>query len=350
MPKILYAIQGTGNGHVARAREVIPILRRFGELDIFLGGDQSEVDLPQPVKYHSKGLTFLYNRSGAISLPQTILKNNLPAIWREIKACPVDQYDLVINDFEFITAWACRLKRKKCYSLSHQAAYLSAKSPRPRPRKLIGEAILRYYAPASKRLGFHFEAYDHFIHPPVIRSEIRAAGVSNAGHYTVYLPAYDNETIYRHLKMVSNRHWQVFSRYCEQPYCRGNVQFYPVNNERFLESFLACEGVLTSAGFETPAEAIFLGKKLFVIPIRSQYEQACNAAALKKLGVPMARQLNDRALTLIQDWVYSAEPLQMDFSDSIYQIIKTKIMEPEGLIDRGSDRNPSAERPVYANP
>ena len=64
----------------------------------------------------------------------------------------------------------------------------------------------------------------------------------------------------------------------------------------------------------------------------------------------MARQLNDRALTLIQDWVYSAEPLQMDFSDSIYQIIKTKIMEPEGLIDRGSDRNPSAERPVYANP
>jgi UDP:flavonoid glycosyltransferase YjiC (YdhE family) len=29
--KILYAIQGTGNGHVSRAREIIPIPKKYGE-------------------------------------------------------------------------------------------------------------------------------------------------------------------------------------------------------------------------------------------------------------------------------------------------------------------------------
>ena len=33
--KILYAIQGTGNGHISRAREIIPLLQKYGELDIY---------------------------------------------------------------------------------------------------------------------------------------------------------------------------------------------------------------------------------------------------------------------------------------------------------------------------
>ena len=32
--KILYAIQGTGNGHVSRAREIIPVLMKKGQVDI----------------------------------------------------------------------------------------------------------------------------------------------------------------------------------------------------------------------------------------------------------------------------------------------------------------------------
>ena len=44
--KILYAIQGTGNGHVTRAEDVIPILREYGELDLFVSGSQADVKLP----------------------------------------------------------------------------------------------------------------------------------------------------------------------------------------------------------------------------------------------------------------------------------------------------------------
>ena len=36
--KILYAIQGTGNGHIARAEDIVPVLKRFGTLDVLVSG------------------------------------------------------------------------------------------------------------------------------------------------------------------------------------------------------------------------------------------------------------------------------------------------------------------------
>ena len=44
--KILYAIQGTGNGHISRARDIIPVLMQMGELDILISGTEAEVELP----------------------------------------------------------------------------------------------------------------------------------------------------------------------------------------------------------------------------------------------------------------------------------------------------------------
>ena len=38
--KILYAIQGTGNGHLSRARDIIPILQKKGDVDILVSGTQ----------------------------------------------------------------------------------------------------------------------------------------------------------------------------------------------------------------------------------------------------------------------------------------------------------------------
>ena len=49
--KILYAIQGTGNGHISRAREIIPIIKDFCQCDILVSGTQCDVELDFPVKY-----------------------------------------------------------------------------------------------------------------------------------------------------------------------------------------------------------------------------------------------------------------------------------------------------------
>jgi hypothetical protein len=60
--KILYAIQGTGNGHVSRAREVIPILQQYGDVDLLISGTQADVGLPYSIKYQLNGFGFVFGK------------------------------------------------------------------------------------------------------------------------------------------------------------------------------------------------------------------------------------------------------------------------------------------------
>ena len=66
--KILYAIQGTGNGHVTRAREVIPLLKKNHDVDILISGTQADVGLPFEIKYKFHGLSFIFGKKGNIDI------------------------------------------------------------------------------------------------------------------------------------------------------------------------------------------------------------------------------------------------------------------------------------------
>jgi uncharacterized protein (TIGR00661 family) len=319
--KVLYAIQGTGNGHVSRARDVIPALQKHCDLDLLISGRQSEVKLAQPIKYNYKGFSFIYNRKGGLSYTRSGWSNLSPQLMREILSLPVKQYDLIINDFEPVSAWASRLRGVPCVAMGHQAAFLSPHTPRPAKQDPLGEMVLKNYAPASEAIGFHFDRYDDFIFPPVIREDIRQQEPTNRGHYTVYLPAFRDDVLIGVLRQIPGVEWQVFSKYAKQPARVGNVFIRPVDNEAFLTSFVHCRGMLTGAGFEAPAEALYMGKKLFCIPIRGQYEQYCNAAALEKMGVTVAWRVDRHFIGKISDWVNEEGRIQVDFPDELDGII-----------------------------
>lgn len=319
--KILYAIQGTGNGHLSRARDIIPILQQKGELDILVSGIQADLELPYPVKYKFKGLSFIFGKKGGVDLVATYKKSNLKQLYKEIKSLPVENYDLVINDFEPVSAWACKMKHKECIGLSHQAAVINKKSPKPKNKDLVGKAVLNNYAPVTEAYGFHFGMYDKNIFTPVIRSQVRSAKADNKDHFTVYLPAYSDERIIKVLSEIKKINWQVFSKHSKKEYKEKNVYIRPVNNDDFIESFINCSGVLCGAGFETPAEALFLKKKLMAIPMKGQYEQQCNAAALKDMGVPIIKSLKRKHIEKIRAWAEGKQVITVNYPNSTERII-----------------------------
>ncbi len=325
--KILYAIQGTGNGHLSRAMDIIPVLQQKGELDILVSGIQGDLVLPFPVKYTFKGLSFIFGKKGGIDLLATYRKSNLKRLYEEIKSLPVEDYDLVINDFEPVSAWACKIKNKPCIGLSHQAAVISPKSPKPKKKDPLGKAILHNYVPVTQQYGFHFAAYDKNIFTPVIRSQVRNAAAQTLDHFTVYLPAWSDERIIKVLGEVKDIQWQVFSKHSKKAYSQGNVTIRPVNNEDFIESFINCTGILCGAGFETPAEALFLKKKLMVIPMKGQYEQQCNAAALQLMGVPVIKSLKRKHIEKIISWTRSNTILSINYPDTTEEILEYIILE-----------------------
>lgn len=313
--KILYAIQGTGNGHLSRAVDIVPELKKFGQVDLFVSGAQAEVTLPYPIKYKSKGLSFYFGKAGGINFYKTFRLNSSREIIKEVNAFPVQKYDLVVNDFEPISAWACRKKEVKCIGLSHQAALLSDESPRPRIIDPFGEWLIRNYAPVKKYIGFHFEEYDKNIFTPVIRKVIRDAKATDQGHYTVYLPAYDDKKLVKLFLKFPKVRWHIFSKHTKSPYHVGRISVFPVSGVDFVDSVIAARGVLCGAGFETPAEVLHLNKKLLVVPMKSQYEQHCNAAALKKLGVPVLKKVKKKSLKKIEKWLDSHNELDISFPD-----------------------------------
>jgi uncharacterized protein (TIGR00661 family) len=319
--KILYAVQGTGNGHISRARDIIPKLSNRCETDILVSGTQADVTLPFDIKYKLNGFSFIFGKKGGVDVWDTYVNSNAKRLHDEIRALPVWDYDFVINDFEPVSAWACLINKTPCISLSHQAALLDKNSPRPKKKDLFGRFILNNYAPSLVQFGFHFSRYAKNIYTPVIRNEVRSISPVDKGYYTVYLPSFSNEELVDRLGKFARVYWQVFSKHATVDAYFDNIEIHPITNEGFLSSMAGCKGILCGAGFETPAEALFLGKKLMVIPMYNQYEQHCNAASLRELGIPVISKFKEKYYEKIHEWLESDYKIEIHYPDNTESII-----------------------------
>jgi uncharacterized protein (TIGR00661 family) len=319
--KILYAIQATGNGHLSRAKEIIPALLKRSQVDILVSGTQADIALPYEVDFKYAGLSFYFGKNGGINFKKTITQNNLFTFLKEIKSCPVEQYDLVINDFEPVSAWSCYFKNIKCISLSHQSALFTENVPKPTHTDFLGKFILKYYAKCKHNYGFHFKKYNNQVFTAVIRNDIRLLKRNEKKHYTVYLPAYSDEKIIKVLSKIPDIKWKVFSKTAKKYYQKKNVYVRPIDSKKFEKSLASCTGVLCGAGFETPAEALYLKKKLMVIPMKNQFEQHYNAAALAHEGVPIIKSLSVKYLLDIKNWVESDQRISLEFPNETQEIV-----------------------------
>lgn len=312
--KILYAFQGTGNGHASRALEIIPHLQRRGDVDILVSGSQYEIGLPFDIKYKLHGLGFVFGKKGGIDLISTLKDLNLKKIYEEIKTLPVKEYDLIINDFEPISAWACLFRNVPIISLSNQNALLNEKNSAFKKFRLE-RLIIKYYAPAKNKFGFHFKTHSSSTFLPIIRKEIRYRNITNKGHYTVYLPSYSDEKIIKVLSSIKDIKWQVFSKKTKEHQFFHNITILPINDDVFIRSMASAKGVVCGAGFATPTEALYLRKKLLVIPMKNQYEQQCNAVTLKEMGVTVLKKLSKKQLPKIEKWINTNKIIEVHYPD-----------------------------------
>ena len=317
--KIFYAVQATGNGHISRAMELLPYLKKYGEVDIFLSGNNSNLRLDAPVKYRSKGLSLYYTCSGGLNYWKIAKQVNPVSLRKEIRELPLELYDFIINDYEYLTSAACKQRGLNSVNFGHQASFQSNQVPRPATISKPGEWMLKHYSKSRRYVGLHFRQYDDFILTPVIKKDILEADPKDKGHITVYLPSYcDKELTVLFSKFKAHR-FEIFSRQSVVVRDEGNIRFLPVDRHLFNKSLIQCTSIITGAGFETPAEALHLGKKIMAIPIRGQYEQCCNSAALKEMGVMTLPCIDDDFEQQFEKWQNEYKSIKMDYSKTIPQ-------------------------------
>jgi hypothetical protein len=322
--KIFYAIQGNGNGHLSRAVQLYPYLKKYGEVDFLLSGCNTKLNNSLPIKYKSKGLNLFYKHSGGLDYIK-ILRSLSLSIFSDAKALPLEEYDLIINDFDFVTSLACSIKKIPCVHFGHQASFQSKKTPRPNKKDFLGNLILEKFVKSNNHIGLHFENYDDHIFNPIIKDEIINATPINDGHITVYLPQYSLQNLEPHFLKQAKFHFEVFTKEVDKITCKNNITYFPISNEQFTSSLIRCYGIITAGGFETPAEAMYMNKKVLSIPILNHYEQACNASALDKLGVMVIKRIDQNFEKYFDQWVNEKKAIKLELKHSTADIVEMLI-------------------------
>ncbi|WP_039913397.1 MJ1255/VC2487 family glycosyltransferase [Cellvibrio mixtus] len=281
--KILYGVQGTGNGHTTRARIMAKALADAGaQVDwVFSGRERDKFFDMEPFgNFQSyRGLTFA-TQSGKVLYLKTALTSNLAQLYQDTKKVNVEGYDFIINDFEPVSAWAAKRAGKKVIGISHQNAFFYD-IPKV-DSNIFVNWFMRNFAPVTMPIGLHWHHFNQPILPPLIEHS-HYSNISTPRHYLVYLPFAGLDDIVPQL-----REFPQYDFFIYQPvpaaYDEGNIHVRPFSREGFQLDLHRCEGVICSAGFELPSEAIHLGKKILVQPVAGQMEQKSNALALEKLG------------------------------------------------------------------
>lgn len=323
--KILYGVQGTGNGHISRSREIIRCLKSDGhEVRVIVSGRDPallwDMEFFEPFTA-LKGLTFA-TRRGRIRYLGTALQLDLIRFYADIRAFEAAGFDLAITDYEPVTARIARRHRLPSIGIGHQYAFcydIPVKGQNP-----LARYILDHFAPADHPIGLHWHHFGHPILPPVV-PELEASPAPAANKILVYLPFEEIEDILRLLRPFDAHSFFIYHQ-LEQAEEQGHLHLRPYGRSGFLKDLLECSGVITNAGFEFVSEALAVGKKILVKPLAGQLEQLSNAEALAelKLGEVMKRleaEAVDRFLgkprgvqvhypnvaRLIADWVGAGE-------------------------------------------
>jgi uncharacterized protein (TIGR00661 family) len=347
--KVLYAIQGTGNGHITRAIELIDALKKRVKFDILLSGNHSEIDLGHQIKYRCEGVGFKFGKRGGVDFRATWKSSKYSAFLKEVRSLDLSEYDLVINDFEPVSAWAAKMQQVPGYGLSNQCVLASDLIPKPSSLKgsQFFKALLKYYAPVDVSYGFHYFSMNHFIMTPVIRKEIRNLTTVEGDEYLVYLPFYGDEKLQSVLTRFPDVKWNVFSKHAKTTSQFSNVTIRPLDSDAFLTSLAACRGVFSSAGFGLTSEVLFLGKKLLVMPMKGQFEQRCNAHTLNSIGIPSIESLKPSRYSTIDKWLSRDVTMQISYSDNSAKVID-KLLTDFYHFDRSARFLNSAKIPKQA--
>jgi uncharacterized protein (TIGR00661 family) len=330
--KILYAIQTTGNGHLARAQNIIPRLKEIADLEIITSGPKNDFLLEEKPVRHYTGVTFFYTNKGSVNWLKTIFLNNYFRLLKEILSCPVKKYDLIINDFEPVSAWSAKFKNVKCIELTNQYSMSLKDIPKPKNYNWLVLWAIKFIIPSKLGYGYHYKKYTDRIFFPIIRNKIRDLKVSTSDEIIVYLPTYSPKNLIEIINQLPpNKRWTIFSLCTNKKEKISGVSIEPLSEDLFLKKFASCYGIVCAGGFATTSEAIFLGKPMLVVPVEGQIEQQFNAAALKNEGVTVIDRFSKKNINEIKSWINTPNVLQIKYDDESKKIIETILNDYSNL-------------------
>ncbi|GLS26498.1 MJ1255/VC2487 family glycosyltransferase [Marinibactrum halimedae] len=317
--KIFYGVQGTGNGHLTRARALQQAFaeRTDAQVDYLFSGRARDdyFDMEQFGEWECRaGLTF-YHQNGRIDFLKTIKNNKIRTFFRDISELDLSTYDIVLTDFEPVTAWAAKRSGKQVIGMGHQYAFDFA-IPK-RGNSIVAQSIMNQFAPVNFGLGLHWHHFGYPILPPIAETTTKEQPIQD-NKIVVYLGFEDPDRVIQLLSPFTEYEFYFYGTFPE-PKSLGNIHLRPLSRDGFKADLASGSGVICNAGFELASEAIELGKKLLVKPLHGQMEQLSNALALESLNLGKCMEKLDSHA--VKDWLDNTQGIKVKYPNVAKAIV-----------------------------
>ena len=242
--KILYGVQGTGNGHVSRSTHIIDALQKRGMTVnvIFSGCGADKVYDPAIIRSPRfyKGFTFCVRR-GRIHPADTVRQLSFFRFLKDVQDFEADDYDLIITDFEPVSAWIARKNHRPCIGIGHQYAFLHD-IPMDRSNPL-SKYIFQWFAPVDVAIGMHWHHFDQPILPPVIPTQVVPSDTVDPSLILVYLPFENKDQVRDLLLAFTDFQFAVYAQHSgATPVRENNIHWHPFSRTDFYRDLGRCAG------------------------------------------------------------------------------------------------------------
>jgi uncharacterized protein (TIGR00661 family) len=361
--RVLFTVQGEGRGHLMQAIAMADMLRRNGHevVEVLVGKSHSR-ELPAffyekikaPVTiYETPSLIFTKDKK-QIHKAKTLFHNiqfrkiwyygdSIALIHNHIKE---SQPDILINFYEILPGFAqLRYRIDTPYvNIGHQYL-LNHPEYGHGKEEAHSHTLLRLHATlsrlgATKTLALSFYPMKSFprehitVVPPLLRKEVLKLKPTTGDYILGYMlnQGYENEVRAWHRKHPDIKlHFFWDKKDAPETWVVDDtLTLHRINDELFLKYMAGCKGYITTAGFESVCEAMYLNKPVMMIP--AHIEQEINAADAETIGGGITGESFDisRLLTYIdqkqthpedfsfQKWVRSAEKMFINQLTSIF--------------------------------
>jgi hypothetical protein len=340
--RVVFTVQGEGRGHLSQALALRELLEEGGHRVVGLLVGRSETRaLPayfaermglEPFFFPSPTTIPGRDRRG-VSVWRTATHNlrRIPAFLAARTAIRARlrelEPDLVVNFYDALAGMALSgmalsgmalsgmpFRREMgpggripLVSIGHQYLLGHPDAPRPpfRPLQLLTFRLLNRLSapPGVPRLALSFRSLPDGpgrhtrVIPPLLRRRILDAQPETGDHLLVYVlnDGYGDVIDRWHARHPEVRIDAFWDRKGapEEDRVRPCLTFHRLSDTRFLERMRTCRGFVGTAGFESVAEALWLGKPVMVVPTGNQVEQAWNAREAEAAGAGMASERFD---------------------------------------------------------
>jgi uncharacterized protein (TIGR00661 family) len=304
--RILYGVVGEGMGHATRSKVVCEhLVARGHHVKIVVSG-RAHAFLAKsfPDVVEIKGLTIRYV-DGRMDRDGTLGRNVLaaPGIVSENVRRYFDSFegfdpDCVISDFDSFAYLYAKRHGLPILSIDNQQIISRCKlDPAAKEGVKIDyqltKAFVRaklpgcdhylittfFYPPIRKKY-----AADTELVPPILRKIILDAKprAHPGGHVLVYQTSTSDKTLLPTLNRIEDERFVVYGLRRNDRV--GNCTVKDFSEEGFVSDLASAKAVVTNGGLSLIGEAIFLGKPIYSVPVRNQFEQVLNARYLELLG------------------------------------------------------------------